>query len=167
MNAIVNVDENWGIGCGGKLLFPIPEDMRFFRETTAGKVVVMGRKTLLSLPGAAPLKNRVNVVLTRAGAAAKEGVVTANGLGGLRQVLAAYPTDHVYVIGGAAVYRLLLPYCAAALVTRVQAVGHADAHFPNLGALPSWQLTHQSGPRQHLGVRYTFCTYQNQSVQTL
>ena len=46
MNLIVAVDENWAIGCGNKLLVSIPQDMKFFRETTMGKVVVMGRKTL-------------------------------------------------------------------------------------------------------------------------
>lgn len=65
MRAIVNVNESWGIGCDGDLLVNIPEDMKFFRTTTAGSVVIMGRKTLESFPGAKPLKGRVNVVLTK------------------------------------------------------------------------------------------------------
>ena len=65
MNLIVAVDKNWGIGYQNKLLVSIPEDMKFFRSETTGKVVVMGRKTLESFPGGRPLKNRTNIVLTR------------------------------------------------------------------------------------------------------
>ena len=64
MNLIAAVDKNWAIGCKNKLLVSIPADMKFFRETTTGKVVVMGRKTLESFPNGQPLKKRVNIVLT-------------------------------------------------------------------------------------------------------
>ena len=64
MQLIVAVDKNWAIGNGTKLLVRIPEDQKFFRETTTGKVVVMGRKTLESFPNGLPLKNRTNIVLT-------------------------------------------------------------------------------------------------------
>lgn len=64
MRAIVNVNEEWGIGCGGNLLVNIPDDMKFFRRTTAGSIVIMGRKTLESFPESRPLKGRVNIVLT-------------------------------------------------------------------------------------------------------
>ena len=63
MRAIVVVDKVWGIGKGNDLLFSLPADMKHFRETTAGKVVVMGSNTLLSFPGGKPLKNRTNIVL--------------------------------------------------------------------------------------------------------
>lgn len=65
MKIIVAVDLNWGIGCDGKLLQHIPEDMKFFKEKTIGNVVVMGRETFESLPGKNPLKDRVNIVLSR------------------------------------------------------------------------------------------------------
>ena len=55
MNLIVAVDQNWAIGKDNKLLVSIPDDMKFFRETTSGKVVVMGRKTLESFPNGKPL----------------------------------------------------------------------------------------------------------------
>ena len=64
MKLIVCVDANWGIGYKNELLVRIPSDQKFFRETTTGKVVVMGRKTLESFPGGKPLKNRVNIVLS-------------------------------------------------------------------------------------------------------
>ena len=65
MNLIVAVDKNWAIGNKGNLLVSIPADQKLFRQETTGKVVVMGRKTLESLPGGAALKGRTNVVLTR------------------------------------------------------------------------------------------------------
>ena len=64
MKLIVAVARDWGIGNKGELLFNVPEDMEFFKKTTLNKVVVMGRKTLLSLPGGTPLKNRTNIVMT-------------------------------------------------------------------------------------------------------
>ena len=65
MKAILSADRNWGIGYQNRLLVSIPSDMKFFRQTTTGKVVVMGRKTLESFPNGLPLKNRTNVVLTK------------------------------------------------------------------------------------------------------
>ena len=65
MNLIVAVDKNWAIGNQNKLLVSIPADMKFFRETTMDKVVVMGRKTLESFPNGLPLKKRTNIVITR------------------------------------------------------------------------------------------------------
>ena len=65
MQAIVAADNNWGIGYQNRLLVSIPSDMKFFRQKTTGNVVVMGRKTLESFPNGLPLKNRVNIVLTK------------------------------------------------------------------------------------------------------
>ena len=64
MKLIASADKNWGIGFKNKLLVSIPTDMKFFRQTTTGKIVVMGRKTLESFPNGLPLKNRTNIVLT-------------------------------------------------------------------------------------------------------
>ena len=63
MKAILHCDKNWGIGRNNQLMFRLPADMKFFRETTAGKVVVMGLNTLRSFPGGKPLKGRTNIVL--------------------------------------------------------------------------------------------------------
>ena len=64
MKAIVCVDREWGIGKNNDMLFHLPADLKFFREKTSGKVIVMGGNTLLSFPGSKPLKNRTNIVLT-------------------------------------------------------------------------------------------------------
>ena len=65
MDLIVNVCENWGIGKSGKLLVSISADLRRFRQLTAGKTVILGRKTLATFPGGRPLKNRTNLILSR------------------------------------------------------------------------------------------------------
>ena len=77
MKIIVNINKERGIGCDGELLVNIPEDMKYFRKTTSGGVVIMGRKTLLSFPGQKPLKGRINIVLTsdpsRIGSESRDG----------------------------------------------------------------------------------------------
>ena len=80
MNLIAAVDKNWAIGKDNKLLVSIPMDMKFFRETTTGKVVVMGRKTLESFPNGLPLKNRTNIVLTANREFAREGVTVVHSI---------------------------------------------------------------------------------------
>ena len=91
MKLIVAVDKQMGIGKNGKLLTSIPNDMKFFREMTMGKVVVMGRKTLESFPGGRPLKDRVNIVMTRDESFEKEGVTVVRGLDELKEALQPYP----------------------------------------------------------------------------
>ena len=87
MNLIVAVDKNWAIGLKNKLLVSIPADMKFFRETTTGKVVVMGRKTLESFPNGLPLKNRTNIVLTHDKNYAVNGAIMVHSLDELHEEL--------------------------------------------------------------------------------
>ena len=100
MNLIAAVDKNWAIGRNNKLLVSIPDDMKFFRETTTGKVVVMGRKTLESFPGKKPLKNRVNIVLTGDRSYQADGAVIVHDMEELHEELKKYPSEDIYIIGG-------------------------------------------------------------------
>lgn len=160
MKLIVNVDNEWNIGSDGDLVFPIREDMKFFRSTTSGKVVVMGRKTLDSFPGGNPLKNRVNVVLTRDKAFAREGVEVVGSVEEALEALKAYDTDDVYIIGGAEIYAMFLDYCDTALVTHVDAVApKADKKFPDLSVRTEWKLCERSEEKEENGIKFTFCTY--------
>ena len=111
MNIIVAADKNWGIGKDNKLLVSIPADMKFFRETTTGNVVVMGRKTLESFPGGLPLKRRTNIVLTKDVNYQVKDAVLVHSVEELLEELKKYDSENVYVIGGDSVYRQLLPYC--------------------------------------------------------
>ena len=159
MKAIVAVDRNWGIGKNNSLLFSLPEDMKFFRETTRGKVVVMGANTLKSFPNGAPLKNRINVVLTSGGE--KEGCITVSSLTELSEKLADYPAEDVYIIGGARFYSTMLPYCSEALVTKVDAEAEADAFFDNLDVKPEWSLLKESPAVETGGHKIKFTVYRN------
>lgn len=140
MNAVVAVGRNWGIGKNGGLLFRIPEDMRRFRRLTEGKTVVMGRKTLESLPNGKPLKNRRNVVLSSA-LKDGDGFETCGSEDELFEKIAGIPDEEVFVIGGETVYRLLLPYCRKAYVTRIEAEKPSDVFFPNLDGNADWIQT--------------------------
>ncbi len=157
------MNQNWGIGRDGGLLVHIPGDMRFFREKTKGSVVVMGRRTLESFPGGRPLKDRVNVVLTKDPSVlrpeVREAVTAVSGTEELFRALSDYPGREVFVIGGAAVYRELLPYCDECLVTVNDCPREADTFFPDLDKDPSWELSDQSEEHTEDGVRYRFRTY--------
>lgn len=168
MKAILHCDKKWGIGKGNDLMFRLPADMKFFRATTLGKVVVMGSNTLLSFPDGKPLKNRTNIVLWPDGdraCAAADGFTLVESLDGLFAELKKYASDDVYVIGGAMMYRTLLPYCSEVLLTKVDADGGAEAFFPDLDALPEWTLAEQSAPADDNGYTITFCTYKNKEVK--
>lgn len=161
MIAIVAVDENWGIGYQNRLLARIPEDQRFFREMTTGHVVVMGRKTLESFPGAKPLPGRTNVVLSRNPAYQVEGAVVVHSTEELFAQLAKYEIQEKYLIGGEHLYAEFLDRCEIALVTKIKSTYPADAYFPNLDVDPRWELIKQSPEKESQGVEISFCTYMN------
>ncbi|MBO4388757.1 MAG: dihydrofolate reductase [Spirochaetales bacterium] len=149
MQAILHCDRNWGIGRRNDLMFRLPKDMKFFRTTTSGKVVVMGSNTLLSFPGGLPLKNRTNIVLWPGGdpkRAQRDGFVMVSTLDELFDAIRGYDPDSVFVIGGAMMYRTLLPYCTRVLLTKVDADGGAEVFFPDLDSLPEWHLVSESAP---------------------
>ena len=161
MRAIFHADKEWGIGRGNALMFSLPKDMKFFRETTRGKVVVMGYNTLRSFPEGKPLKNRVNIVLCPFDAG--EGVTTVHTPAELFEEVKKYPAEDVFVIGGASVYRLLLPYCTEALVTRVAEAGGADTFVPNLDEDENFTLVKEGAPEEDNGHTIAFRTYRNKS----
>lgn len=160
MNIIVAADKNWGIGKDNKLLVSIPADMKFFRETTTGNVVVMGRKTLESFPGGLPLKRRTNIVLTKDVNYQVKDAVLVHCVEELLEELKKYDSENVYVIGGDSVYRQLLPYCDIAHVTKIDYAYEADSYFPNLDEDPQWEVTASSEEQTYFDLEYTFVKYQ-------
>lgn len=164
MKAILHVDKEWGIGKANDLMFSIPADMKFFRQTTLNKVVVMGSNTLKSFPGGNPLKNRTNIVLNPEGDDRTDCVVVTS-LEDLFKEIKKYPEDDVYVIGGAMMYATLLPYCSEVLVTKVDAVGGADRFFPNLDELTAWECVYESEPVETNGIMIKFTTYKNHAIE--
>ena len=160
MRAILCADKNWGIGKNNKLLVSIPADMRFFRDTTSNHVVVMGRKTLESFPGGKPLKNRTNIVLSSNRNYKVPDALVVHSEQELLEELKKYDTDEIYVIGGAAVYELMLPYCDTVHVTKVDYAYEADAFFPNLDEDPDWEVTAESDEQTYFDIPYTFMKYE-------
>lgn len=162
MRAIVAVDAEWGIGAKNDLLFSLPLDMCRFRTITTGAVVLMGHNTLLSLPGAKGLRGRTNIVLAPVGTVAEDCTVVHT-LGELAALAESFGDRPVYVIGGAMLYRTMLPYCHEVLVTKVDAVGGATVFFENLDENPSWELTATESSVVDNGHVTTYCTYTNRN----
>lgn len=162
MKAIFHADRRWGIGRANDLMFSIPKDMKFFRETTLHKVVVMGLNTLRSFPNGQPLKNRTNIVLCPD--EIEGDFIHVHDLDELFEEVKKYPPDEVFVIGGASVYRALIPYCSEVLVTKVDADGNADAFVPNLDEDPAFELVYESERVEDNGYTLTFCTYKNRKI---
>lgn len=164
MNLIVNVDSNWAIGYRGKLLVSIPEDMKFFRSETTGKVVVLGRKTLDTFPGRQPLKNRTNIILTRNPNYQVKGAIIFHSVEEVLEELKKYNSEDVYIIGGDSIYKEFLPYCDVAHVTRTDHVYDADAWFPNLEEDPAWVLTGESEEKTYFDLEFRFCRYERREA---
>ena len=160
MKAILSADRNWGIGYQNRLLVSIPSDMKFFRQTTTGKVVVMGRKTLESFPNGMPLKNRTNIVLTGNKDYHVKDAVIVHSKEELLEELKKYDTDEIYVIGGESIYRMLLPYCDTAYVTKIDRAFHADTFFPNLDEMDEWVMTEESEEQTCFDLEFTFTKYE-------
>lgn len=163
MNAIVVVDEKWGIGKNNDLLFSLPEEMKYFREKTLNKTVVMGSNTLKSFPGGRPLKNRTNVVLFPGGEKRDDCIVVGS-LEELKQVLTNFPEDDIFVIGGAMMYKTMLPFCKRAYVTKVDADGQATVFFPDLDGL-GWILEETAAVKRDGEYTLAFTVYANPSPQ--
>lgn len=170
MKLIVAVDSKWGIGKNNGLLFQLKADMRHFVDHTKGKTVIMGSNTLRSFPGGMPLKGRTNIVLNPDGTlsdAEQKGYILTKSLDDLKVLLRATDTSDAYVIGGAMMYRTLLPYCEEAIITKVDADGGAQVFFDNLDELEGWLCEECSKPFEDNGYTIRFCTYKNANPENL
>ena len=165
IKAIVHVDKNWGIGRGNDMMFSLPKDMKFFRETTLHHTGVMGGNTLRSIPGGKPLKNRVNIVLSR-GHVCDECIFVRD-YEALKRELKTRKTEEIFIIGGGQIYKELLPYCEEVLVTKVDAVGGAEVFFPNLDEEVNFDCVDEGTPIEDNGYTIRFTTYKNRQVKPL
>lgn len=157
MELIVAVYDDWGIGKNGTQPVALSADRKFFRETTKGACVIVGRKTLADFPGGRPLPNRVNVVISRSDAVI-DGTILCHSPEEAAELTKQYP--RVMVIGGGSIYRQMLPYCDKAYITKVHACPESDTWFPNLDKNADWHLTEilQSGEED--GIAYEMCLYE-------
>ena len=160
MNVIAAVDNNWAIGCQNSLLVRIPRDQKQFREMTEGSVIVIGRKTLETFPQKQPLKNRVNIILSRDKQYQVKDAFVVHSMEKLLEELKKYDNKEVYVAGGASVYEQLLPYCDTAYITKIDYSYKADAQFPRLDRLLDWEMTQESDEQTYFDLTYYFQKYE-------
>lgn len=158
MQAIVAVDEKWGIGKNGALLFHISADLKRFKQLTLGGTVIYGHKTLETFPGGRPLKGRSNIVLSRDEQLQVPDAVVCHSVAQAAAMVAG--KADVFVIGGTSIYNAFLPLCETVHVTKVAADGGADCTFPNLDEDPAWAVAEALPPQQENGLTYQYVTYQ-------
>ncbi|MBQ8748648.1 MAG: dihydrofolate reductase [Oscillospiraceae bacterium] len=156
MELIVAVYDDWGIGKDGTQPVTLSADRKFFRETTRGAMVIVGRKTLADFPGGRPLPNRVNVVLTRQDAEIPDVVICHSAE---EAVAIANKAERAMVIGGGSIYKQLLPYCDTAYVTKVHITPESDTYFPNLDTDSQWKLEEVLQSGEENSIAYEMCLY--------
>ena len=163
MKCIVAVDKNWGIGYKNQLLVSIPADMRFFKETTTGKVVIMGKNTLESFPGGKALANRTNIVVALEKDYKVPNAIVVNSIEAALEEAKKYDTEDLFVIGGASIYKQFLPYVDVAHVTKIDYAYEADTFFPNLDEDDEWEITADSEEQTYYDLEYRFLKYERKS----
>ncbi len=162
MNAIAAVSKSWGLGKDNDLLFHISEDMKRFRALTAGGTVIMGRKTLDSMPGGKALPKRRNIVITRDKTFARENVEVAHSIEEAIALTAGEDPDKVWVIGGGEIYKALLPNCRMCYLTHVEADPPCEIYFPDLSKLDHWKVLRHEEPQSDGTLTYRFVDYINE-----
>lgn len=171
MKLIAVCDKNWAIGKNNDLIYSLPLDMKHFRSTTAGGIVVMGKNTLFSFPDAKPLKKRYNVVISTS--LERDDCKVVRSVDELKAALEKenlpeeFKDKDVFLIGGASLYKQLLDFCDTAIITRVDAEASADSFIPNLDLLENWELVESGEELEDNGYKIRFCTYKNNAVKAL
>ena len=158
MNLIVAVEKNWGIGLDGTMPWHISADLKYFKENTLSKTVIMGRKTLLSFPNQKPLPKRENIVLSANKDYKPEGVTVINSI---EEVKAYQDSDDTFIIGGGSIYKALLPYCKFAFVTKIDKKFVCDTYFENLDTSDNWKLIKKGEALIENGIEFSFTVYEN------
>lgn len=156
MDLIVAVYDDWGIGKNGTQPVALSADRKFFRETTRGAAVIVGRRTAEDFPGRKPLPGRMNLLLSR-----QEGDYPGFVLCRSPQEAAerAERAGRCFVIGGGSVYEKMLPMCERAYVTKVHLTLECDTFFQNLDAEPGWKLSEVLQSGEENGIAYEMCLY--------
>ena len=156
MELIVAVYDDWGIGKDGTQPIALSSDRKFFRETTRGAMVIVGRRTIEDFPGQKPLPGRVNVALTRSNAEIP-GFTVCNSPEEAAKL--AETAERAMVIGGGSIYKQMLPLCDTAYVTKVHCTPESDTYFPDLDKDPAWELAEVLQKGEEDGVSFEMCLY--------
>ena len=157
MELIVAVYDDWGIGKDGTQPVALSADRKFFRETTRGAAVIVGRRTVEDFPGQKPLPGRRNLVLTRQNVEIPGFTLCHSPEEAAKM---AADAETVFVIGGGSIYRQMLPMCQKAYVTKVHCTVESDTYFPNLDEDSQWKLTEILQSGEENGIYYEMCLYE-------
>ena len=161
MDAIVAVYDDWGIGKDGTQPIALSIDRKFFRETTRGAMVIVGRRTIEDFPGKKPLPGRVNVALTRSDMEIP-GFTVCHSPEEAAEL--AKSAEKAMVIGGGTIYRQMLFFCDRAYVTKVHVNPESDTFFPNLDENPEWKLAEILQSGEENGIAYEMCLYKRKGT---
>lgn len=159
VSMVVAVDKNWGIGNKGDLLIKIPQDIKFFKNLTTDNVVIMGRKTLESLPNKLPLKDRVNIVITSDKDYKVNDVIVVHSIEEALEEAKKYEGKEIYNIGGGSIFNQMIDYCDAAYVTFIDYAYEADTYCPRIDKMPEWVLENEGEEQTYLDIAYNFRKY--------
>ena len=155
MELIVAVYDDWGIGQDGTQPIALNADRKFFRETTRGATVIVGRRTVEDFPGQKPLPGRRNIILTRQ----KLDFPGFEVADSPENAAAMCRAERTMVIGGGSIYRQMLQMCDTAYVTKIHAQVESDTFFPNLDQDKSWVLAEILQSGEENGIFYKMCLY--------
>ena len=156
MELIVAVYDDWGIGKDGTQPIALSADRKFFRETTRGCMVIVGRRTIADFPGQKPLPGRINLALTTQQIEIPGFTVVHSPQ---EAVAMAENAPRAFVIGGGSVYRQMLQYCDTAYITKVHCTIDSDTYFPNLDTDSDWYLAETLLTGEENGIGYEMCVY--------
>ena len=166
MNIILTADRNWAIGKDNDLLIHLPGDLKYFKRMTTGKTVIMGRKTLESLPGGKPLPNRRNIILTRSDDFQVSGAEVLNSIEDVLHLIKSgnLKSDEAFVIGGADIYKQMMPYCDKFYITKIEAELPADRYFVDLDDVDGLEITWTGPIEEYKGTKYQYVLYERRTI---
>lgn len=166
MNIILAADRNWAIGKDNDLLIHLPGDLKYFKKMTTGKTVIMGRKTLESLPGGKPLPNRRNIILTRSVDFQVSGAEVLNSVEDVLHLIKSgdLKSDEAFVIGGADIYKQMMPYCDKFYITKIEAELPADRYFVDLDEVDDLKITWTGPIEEYKGAKYQYVLYERRTI---
>lgn len=160
MNIIAAADKNWGIGNEGQLLDHISEDMKYFKEKTVGKAVIMGKNTFLSLPGQKPLSDRMNIVLTSHDNINADGITVCKSIeDAVNTARKQFSDEDIFFIGGESVYKAAVDCCDTAYITRIDNEYTADRFLVDFDNLKDWSISSEEMIKTKKGLYITFTVY--------
>lgn len=164
MNIILAADRKWAIGKDNDLLIHLPGDLKYFKKMTTGKAVIMGRKTLESLPGGKPLPNRRNIILTRSKDFEVPGAEVFHSIEDVLQFIKSgnLESDETFIIGGAEIYKQMMPHCDKFYITKIDAELPADRYFVDLDQIEDLEITWRAPAEEYQGTKYQHVLYERE-----